>query len=244
LALGLIPETGLDDALAELRYCALGGLKGICLNGWPCGRSYPTEEDDVFWQEAMNLGLAVTVHIQLRYRDATDGPAYPYPKVPTPDIHPQATDPLRHLAAFDRRGGLNALQLAFAGTFDRLPDFRIFFAETYVGWLPIFFEQVDMLYDRTIHWANEYVGLPILDHNPSEYLRRHIYWGFVNDPFGVKVRDDVGIDRAMWSSDFPHSVTTWPESSAAIDAMFAGVPPEEKAKMVCNNAMDFFGLSV
>jgi predicted TIM-barrel fold metal-dependent hydrolase len=111
-----------------------------------------------------------------------------------------------------------------------------------VGWLPIFFEQVDMLYERTIHWANEYVGLPILDHNPSEYLRRHIYWGFVNDPFGVKVRDDVGIDRAMWSSDFPHSVTTWPDSSAAIDAMFAGVAPEEKAKMVCGNAMEFFGL--
>jgi predicted TIM-barrel fold metal-dependent hydrolase len=99
-----------------------------------------------------------------------------------------------------------------------------------------------MLYERTIHWANEYVGLPILDHNPSEYLRRHIYWGFVNDPFGVKVRADVGIDRAMWSSDFPHSVTTWPDSGAAIDAMFAGVAPEEKAKMVCNNAMEFFGL--
>lgn len=243
LALGLIPETGLDEALAELRFCAAGGLKGVCLNGWPCGRSYPTEDDDAFWREAMALGIAVTVHIQLRYGAAVDGPAYPYPKTPPPDIHPQAKDPLRHLAAFDRRGGLNALQLVFAGTFDRLPDLRIFFAETYIGWLPIFFEQVDMLYDRTIPWASEYVGLPKLDHPPSEYLRRHIYWGFVNDPFGVKVRHDVGVDRAMWSSDFPHSVGTWPDSAAAIDAMFDGVPAEEAAQMVCGNAVEFFGLT-
>ena len=243
LALGLIPETGLDEALEELRYCALGGLRGICLNGWPCGQSYPTENDDVFWREAMDLGIAVTVHIQLRYGAVVDGPAYPYPKAPPADIHPQAKDPLRHLAAFDRRGGLNALQLVFAGTFERLPDFRIFFAETYVGWLPIFFEQVDMLYERTIHWANEYVGLPELDRPPSEYLRRHIYWGFVNDPFGVKVRHDVGVDRAMWSSDFPHSVGTWPDSGAAIGAMFDGVPAEETARMVSGNAVEFFGLT-
>ena len=242
LALGLIPETGLDEALSELRYCARGGLQGVCLNGWPCGRSYPTQQDDVFWREAMDLGIAVTVHIQLRYGGAADGPAYPYPKAPPPDIHPMAKDPLRHLAAFDRRGGLNALQLVFAGTFDRLPDFRIYFAETFIGWLPIFFEQVDMLYEHTIHWANEYVGLPMLDHLPSEYLRRHIYWGFVNDPFGVKVRHDVGVERAMWSSDFPHSVTTWPDSAAAIDTMFEGVAATETAQMVCGNALDFFGL--
>ena len=242
LALGLIPETGLDEALDELRFCARGGLKGVCLNGWPCGRSYPTLEDDIFWREAMDLGIAVTVHIQLRYGAAAAGPSYPYPKAPPPDIHPQASDPLRHIAAFDRRGGLNALQLVFAGTFDRLPDFRIYFAETYIGWLPIFFEQADMLYDQTIHWANDYVGLPTLDRLPSEYLRHFIYWGFVNDPFGVKVRHDVGVDRAMWSSDFPHSVTTWPDSIAAIDAMFDGVPADETARMVCGNAIDFFSL--
>ena len=100
-----------------------------------------------------------------------------------------------------------------------------------------------MLYEQTIHWANDYVGLPRLDRLPSEYLREFIYWGFVNDPFGVKVRHDVGVDRAMWSSDFPHSVTTWPDSSAAIDTMFDGVPADETARMVCHNAVDFFGLA-
>jgi len=35
IAMGVIPDTGIDDAVAELEYCARAGLKGVCLYKFP-----------------------------------------------------------------------------------------------------------------------------------------------------------------------------------------------------------------
>jgi predicted TIM-barrel fold metal-dependent hydrolase len=48
----------------------------------------------------------------------------------------------------------------------------------------------------------------------------------------------------MWGSDFPHQESDWPESLKIIDKNFAGVPDQEKSKMVCGNAVEFFRLEV
>ena len=47
--MGLIPDTGVDDGLAEMQYCARMGLKGVCLTRYPSGKDFPTPEDDRFW---------------------------------------------------------------------------------------------------------------------------------------------------------------------------------------------------
>jgi predicted TIM-barrel fold metal-dependent hydrolase len=40
----------------------------------------------------------------------------------------------------------------------------------------------------------------------------------------------------MWSSDYPHSETTFPNSHAVIKRDFAGVPDEAIRDIICNNA--------
>ena len=47
----------------------------------------------------------------------------------------------------------------------------------------------------------------------------------------------------MWGSDFPHQESDWPESLKIIDKNFAGVPEEDKQKMACGNAVEFFRLN-
>jgi predicted TIM-barrel fold metal-dependent hydrolase len=47
----------------------------------------------------------------------------------------------------------------------------------------------------------------------------------------------------MWGSDFPHQESDWPDSLKIIDKNFDGVPEEDKYKMTCGNAMEFFRLS-
>jgi predicted TIM-barrel fold metal-dependent hydrolase len=244
VALGAIPETGIEDALAELRYCARAGLRGVCLNAWPAGRTYPAEEDDPFFREAIELGMALSVHVVLRHLGgAKRGQSLAYPKRPPPDMSIVGMDPLKRMTAWDQGGGLNAAQLLFAGTFDRISDLEIYFAENNLGWLPMFFEQLDMLYDRNIGWASRNFGMRKVDGRPSDYIKNHIYWGFLNNPFGVKVRHEIGVDRVMWASDFPHSESDWPHSRQVIDTIFAGVPAGEVRQMVCDNAARFFGLA-
>ncbi|MND09327.1 Amidohydrolase [compost metagenome] len=52
----------------------------------------------------------------------------------------------------------------------------------------------------------------------------------------------MGVDKLMWGSDFPHQESDWPDSLKIIERNFAGIPLDEKHKMVCGNAIAFFHL--
>ena len=86
------------------------------------------------------------------------------------------------------------------------------------------------------------MGVKPLPRLPSEYLKEHAYWGFFDDPVGMRLRHEVGVDRIMWSNDFPHEVSQWPHSLEALEAQTIGVPEDEMWKMVAGNAIEFFHL--
>ena len=67
-------------------------------------------------------------------------------------------------------------------------------------------------------------------------------WGFYDDPIGIKLRYEVGIDHIMWGSDFPHVVTAWPHSRHRLDQQMVGVPDEERRKMLVGNLLEFLGI--
>jgi predicted TIM-barrel fold metal-dependent hydrolase len=77
---------------------------------------------------------------------------------------------------------------------------------------------------------------------PSYYMDRNIYGSFIRDKIGVSLRNRKGGKNIMWSSDYPHSETSWPKSAAEIDEQFEGLSEEERRPMLCDNARQFFGL--
>ena len=56
------------------------------------------------------------------------------------------------------------------------------------------------------------------------------------------LRHVLGSQNLMWSSDYPHPVSTWPKSLAVIDELFEGIPPVERDLMVCGNAARIWNL--
>jgi predicted TIM-barrel fold metal-dependent hydrolase len=46
----------------------------------------------------------------------------------------------------------------------------------------------------------------------------------------------------MWSSDYPHSETTFPHSHKTIEHNFKGVPKAERDWIIAGCAEKFFGL--
>jgi Amidohydrolase. len=108
--------------------------------------------------------------------------------------------------------------------------------------LPYFYEQLDDTYKRSRYWMERYFAIEPLKKQPSEYIREHCLWGFIYDPIGLRLRYDVGIDRIMWGSDFPHSAGDWPNSRRVIEEMFSGVPEDEKTKILVSNVADYFHL--
>ena len=47
----------------------------------------------------------------------------------------------------------------------------------------------------------------------------------------------------MWSSDYPHSETTFPNSLGMIADNFKGVPEADKQRMICGTAMELYGIT-
>ena len=135
-----------------------------------------------------------------------------------------------------------ATQLIFTGVFDRFPKLQIFWAENNIGWIPYFYQQMDQTYKVNCSWAERLLGLPKLKKLPSEYLREHAHWGVFDDPIGIQLRHMVGVDKIMWSTDFPHIVTRWPKSRELVEEQFAGVPENEKRAILAGNAVKFFHL--
>ena len=246
IGLGVIPETGVDDAVAEIEHCAELGLKGVTLNSFPGGKAFPTPDDDRFWAAAVDLRMPVTVHVEFGFPattyGGTSGPVFQYPLVPEEGLT-GGMDVLPRFNKYGIRGSLHACQLIWAGVFDRFPSLRLFFAETQIGWLPNFLELMDQHYLRNRFWVHRMLGMAPLSQLPSDYVREHCYWGFQYNPVGVRaVRQEIGVDRVMWATDFPHMESDWPNSQQALSANFDGIPDEERAKMVCGNAVEFFHL--
>ena len=244
IGLGLIPYSSLNDAMAELEHCSKLGLKGIVLFGFPSGVGYPTLEDDRFYTTAMDMNMAVTVHIDLDRTGDRAGPLLKYPEASEETLKTLGlTDLAQQCARFARAGGQNIIQLVLSGVFDRLPDLKIFWAENQIGWVPFFMEMADVRYRRHIHWAGQLLGFKPLDALPSEYIQKHSLWGFQQDRSGVELRHHLGgADQLMWASDFPHQESDYPNSMATMEWNFAGVPEEERYKMVAGNAVEFFHL--
>src|SRR5258707_2250171 len=64
LGMGVIPQTNISDAVAELEHCARQGLRGVLLGNFPSGKDYPTPEYDKFWAAVLATQMYGTAHVQ------------------------------------------------------------------------------------------------------------------------------------------------------------------------------------
>jgi predicted TIM-barrel fold metal-dependent hydrolase len=112
------------------------------------------------------------------------------------------------------------------------------FAETDFGWVPYVREQIDNNYQRLEPTAR--FGLQSL---PSEYIERHFHFGYMTDTFGIRNRHDVGVERILWSSDYPHISADWPSSWRVIQSSMSGVPADERHAILAGNAMRLYGFA-
>ncbi|MCI0821012.1 MAG: amidohydrolase [Chloroflexi bacterium] len=239
IGVGCIPDRGLDAAMAALEYCGKAGLKAVDLNGFPSAKSYPTLEDDRFWAAIVDMDMPLNVHTSFGATSAR-GPMFKYPIEPPADARPP--DYVERLARYGIRSARNAVQLVMGGVFDRFPTLKVHWAESQIGWLPIYLEQMDHNYKRHHRWAEKIYGIKPLKRLPSETIKEHMYWGFFDDPIGIKMRYEIGVDRIMWGGDFPHIESDWPDSDVLLKRTFADVPDDEAHMMVAGNAVEFFHL--
>ena len=58
----------------------------------------------------------------------------------------------------------------------------------------------------------------------------------------MESRHRAGLRNIMWSTDYPHSDSTWPKSREALAEHFNGVPPAERALITGGTCAALYGL--
>ena len=56
------------------------------------------------------------------------------------------------------------------------------------------------------------------------------------------LRSRIGVENILWSSDYPHPVTSWPHSRQVVDEQFRAVPADERKLILSENAKRVWNL--
>lgn len=217
--LALLPNVGVEHAVAELdRVLDRPAIRGVLIGCYPNGTLSPAPEDDKVWARVADAGIPVSIHVSLT-----------------------KTMPSAHRSKLPGYGRFydapeRMIELVFSGVFDRFPSLEFVMAEVDVGWVPYVKEQIDNNFRRL-----EPVSRFGLEASPSEYVERHFHFTYMTDTFGLDNRHRVGVDRILWSSDYPHISADWPHSWRTIQASFSGIPRAERELILAGNACRLYG---
>ena len=136
--IALVPNRGVDDAVAEIRrVAALPGIVGLLLGNYPHGDPDLAPEDDAVWEAVVESGMAAHVHVKLIDEMPEDIYA------PGRITQGRAAGDLRFLQA-----PAIMVQLLNGGVFERFPELHVVFAEVDAGWVPYVEEQLDNRFRR------------------------------------------------------------------------------------------------
>ena len=229
IGIPMISTYNIDHAIAELERCKNGGMRGALV--WqvpPPELSFTSDYYDRFWAAAQEMDMPVSLHILT---------GHGYSSSPT-RMH--GIDHYRSSVNLKVLEGANALlDLIFSGALERFPQLKLVLVENEIGWLPFFVEQ----WDR--YWERHRKADPVpIDKLPSFYFDRQIYATFFNDPIGGHILSAWGQDNCMWSNDFPHPNSTWPNSREVIARDLGHLPPETLAKLAYSTVTELYSLKV
>ena len=124
---------------------------------------------------------------------------------------------------------------------DRIPNLKLFFAESQAGWLPFVLEQADQLWALR-EGSTMSVELP---NPPTSYFHDRIYTSIFHDDVALRNRDSIGIRQMCFETDYPAlRRRTFPNSHpGALEACSkAGLTDWETYEVMRGTAIRAFGL--
>jgi predicted TIM-barrel fold metal-dependent hydrolase len=231
VGLAVMPvDDGMDVLLAEFNRVVKKGAKGVMIPYY-AKRPYYDTYYDPFWRAAEEASTPVHIHRQM-------GGEPPAGLI---------------VNALDRAPGLNVSgivqrffsaigpfsDLVFTGLFERFPNLKFIDAEVNGGWLPFWSQMMDQEYERQRHWEK-----PPLHRLPSEFLGKNLFVSVLDDYvyFDLCKRDAKLARAGLFSTDYPHSTTLYPNTRKYIADLTKGMEPQVAHDLLAGNAVRLYNL--
>jgi predicted TIM-barrel fold metal-dependent hydrolase len=228
--IGQIFLNDVDDAIADARWIKEHGLRGgVLISAIPpdCKYVKPLYDPvyDPLWRVCEELELPVNSH------GGTGGPDYgKYPVAALLFITEVGFYSQRPFA-----------QLLLSGVFERFGRLRFVMTEMGCAWLPPMLRRFDALLDQIRRTGAtgelRYTDEHRLPKSATEYFRQNCWVGVSQPgPDDAAARHELGVDKFMWGSDYPHDEGTYPYTREHLRQLFHDTEPSELQQLLAGNA--------
>jgi uncharacterized protein len=223
-----VPIHDIGLALAEVRRVIALGAKSLQLPVFPSEFGLPDYHDERYsplFALIEETGLPICCHIGLNTN--LDDLAR---RDPTPNGGVMV--PLTPLLTAEAFG-----MWIMGGVLERFPDLKVVFVEPGLTWVAWWLDMVDDMVKRQGY------EFPAITELPSAYFHRNLHLTFIDEALGLhRVRDILGVENILWSTDYPHPVTSWPNSRKIVEEQFQNVPDDERELILSGNAARVWNL--
>jgi uncharacterized protein len=230
--LALISIRDTPEAVKEIERAAKLGHSGIMIAlSPPGGQPYSAPQYDPIWAAAEAHGLPIVFHAITGSEESRLSIAYWDPAMPLFAVLRQheAERTLAHMIC--------------SGVLERFPHLKLVSAENGVDWIPSLLARMDRAMTGPTRGLQVEQWPIKLALKPSEYFRRQVFVGFIDEPEAVPMRHEIGVGNLLWASDYPHFASTWPKSQDFVAMACAGVDAAETRKLVRENSRSVFGIA-
>lgn len=135
---------------------------------------------------------------------------------------------------FPVNGFAAAADWLFAKVPIRFPNLKIVLSEGGIGWVPMLLDRLSYM-GRDDDRRGVFGGM-----TPIEVIGRTFWFTTFSDERTLSQRNEIGVERIMFETDFPHSDSSWPETQSIVAAQLQGVPRSEADQMTFKNAADLY----
>ncbi len=224
MPLAIVPIWDPELMAAEIRRVAAKGCRAVTFSENPTKLGYPsfhTDHWDPFWRACEETGTVVCLHIGSSSSISVTSDDAPV------DVMITVTPVNLFMCAAD---------LIWSQIFRKFPNLKIALSEGGIGWIPYFLDRIDFTYQHHKAWTHQDFG----DQLPSQVFHDHIITCFIDDPTGLKLLDDVGLDKVTWECDYPHSDSAWPNAPEVFMKTSGHLADDVINKVTHENAMREF----
>jgi predicted TIM-barrel fold metal-dependent hydrolase len=223
IPLAMLPVWDTELCVKEIDRVAAMGARAITFPENPAPLGLPSFHTD-HWDEVFAAAAEANLPICLHFGSSSVVPGF------TEDA-PLAVS----IALYSTNLMATTTDLLFSGLLQRHPKLKFVLAEGGIGWIPYILERCDYVWERH-RWYQDIDS----DTRPSDLFAQHFYGCFIDDKFGIAVRDVIGVDNLTFEVDYPHSDSQWPNTRKFAAQAFEDVDDDDVHRIVELNTRKLF----
>jgi len=224
----IVPLFPADTAAKEIRRCVANGHRGVIYPSIPMElRDVPHVNDsayDPIWATCQELSVPICFHAGAS--SAIQIPAFEGYSPTIAAAFQAITRPASTVSVL--------VNLLISKILMRFPNLKVVLAESGLGWGAYLLEYTDFQATGDQLPQNGY------DLMPSQMFKRQCYLVGWYDQASLRVRNYIGTENILWSTQFPLATSTWPNTKEAMAKSFDKVDANDREKILWANAAKLY----